>query len=78
MASEFQIDARGLALRRALVALGEGVAGYTRSEFDEGAGKADGAALYVVNHGFGSALDLNVLLSASIGAGSGSVPRTPR
>jgi cytochrome P450 len=64
----FQVDARGLRIRRALIAAGEAVARYTRFEFDEGAGKAAGAALYVVNHGFGSALDLNVLLSACVGA----------
>jgi 1-acyl-sn-glycerol-3-phosphate acyltransferase len=64
-------------MRRALVAAGEAVARYTRLEFDEGAGKAEGAALYVVNHGFGSALDLNVLLSACVGARLGLRPEEP-
>jgi hypothetical protein len=77
MRHDFSIDARGLRMRRALVALGEAVARYTRFEFDEGAGKAEGAALYVVNHGFGSALDLNVLLSACVGARIGLRPEQP-
>jgi 1-acyl-sn-glycerol-3-phosphate acyltransferase len=77
MNTDFSIDARGLRLRRALVALGEAVARYTRFEFHEGAGRADGAALYVVNHGFGGALDLNVLLSACIGARIGLRPEDP-
>jgi 1-acyl-sn-glycerol-3-phosphate acyltransferase len=77
MRHDFSIGARGLRMRRALVALGEAVARYTRFEFDEGAGKAEGAALYVVNHGFGSALDLNVLLSACVGARIGLRPEQP-
>ena len=77
MRHDFSIDARGLRMRRALVALGEAVARYTRFEFDAGAGRAEGAALYVVNHGFGSALDLNVLLSACVGARIGLRPEQP-
>jgi 1-acyl-sn-glycerol-3-phosphate acyltransferase len=77
MTDEYRIGARGLRIRRALVALGDAVAAYTRFEFDEGAGRADGAALYVVNHGFGSALDLNVLLAASVGARIGLAPEAP-
>ncbi len=77
MNTDFEIDARGLRLRKALVAVGAAIARYTRFEFDEGAGKADGAALYVVNHGFGGALDLNVLLSATIGARIGLHPEEP-
>ena len=73
----FQVDERGLAIRGALIAIGEAVAAYTRFEFDEGPGRAEGAALYVVNHGFGSALDLNVLLSACVGARIGLRPEDP-
>jgi hypothetical protein len=74
---EFEIDARGLRIRKAFIALGEAVARYTRFEFDEGAGRAEGPALYVVNHGFGGALDLNVLLSACVGARIGLRPEEP-
>jgi hypothetical protein len=74
MRHDFSIDARGLRMRRALVALGEAVARYTRFEFDEGAGKAEGAALYAVNHGLGSA---NVLLAACVGARIGLRPEQP-
>ena len=77
MSTDFSIDSHGLRLRRAVIALGEAVARYTRFEFDEGAGRAEGAALYVVNHGFGGALDLNVLLSAAIGARIGIRPEEP-
>lgn len=73
----FDVDARGLRIRKALLAISEAVAAYTRFEFDEGAGAAAGAALYVVNHGFGGALDLNVLLSASVTARLGLRPEEP-
>ena len=52
MAHAFQVDSRGIRIRKTLIALGEAVARYTRFEFDEGAGKPAGAGLYVVNHGF--------------------------
>jgi 1-acyl-sn-glycerol-3-phosphate acyltransferase len=65
---EFRPTAQGVRIRRALIAAGTAVAAYTRFEFDARAGRAEGAALYVVNHGFGSALDLNVLLSAYVGS----------
>jgi len=77
MAHAFQVDSRGIRIRKTLIALGEAVARYTRFEFDEGAGKPAGAALYVVNHGFGGALDLNALLSACISARLGLRPEDP-
>ena len=40
----FHVDARGLRIRQALVALGEAVAAFTRFEFDEGAGAPEGTA----------------------------------
>jgi 1-acyl-sn-glycerol-3-phosphate acyltransferase len=77
MRDDFSVDAHGLRMRHALIALGEAVARFTRFEFSRGAGRAEGAALYVVNHGFGSALDLNVLLSACVGAKLGLRPEEP-
>src|SRR5262247_3041251 len=77
MAHAFQPDAQGVRISKALLAVGEAVAAYTRFEFDPGPGRADGAALYVVNHGFGGAFDLNVLLAAAIGPRLGLAPEEP-
>src|SRR5262245_35423066 len=77
MAQAFHVDDRGVRIRKALIALGEAAAAYTRFEFDEGAGRPEGAALYVVNHGFGGTLDLNALLGGAVTARLGLRPEDP-
>ena len=64
MTESFHVSDRGIQIRRAFNAAGGVLAKAMRFEFDEGAGRPRrGAALVVLNHGFGGLFDLNVLIA---------------
>lgn len=57
-----EVDASGVRIRKALLAVGTAAARYTRFEIEQAPEWIDPPVMLVANHGFGGILDLNALL----------------
>jgi 1-acyl-sn-glycerol-3-phosphate acyltransferase len=72
-----RVTPQGVAVRRAFGAAGRAAAAYTRFELDPLPELPSPPYLVVINHGFGTFLDLNALLAAHVGGQLGLGPDVP-